>query len=95
MNEQQEEFLFADGPAPEFHLPDPRSSFFEEVAALWDLSVGQIAHVNLNGHNMSDLQGRIELARAPDLPLDRRESLALRIGTIEFSSRQIASWSLV
>ena len=94
MNEQQDEFLFAEGPAPELILPDPRSNFFEEVAALWQLPVGQVAHVNLTGHNMSDLQGRIELARAPDFPLDRRETLALRIGNIEFSSRQIVSWSL-
>ena len=95
MHEQQDEFLFADGPVPERQLPDPRADFFEAVASLWQLPVGQVAHVNLNGHNMSDLQGRIELARAPDLPLDRREVLVLRIGTIEFSSRQIASWSLV
>ena len=95
MDDQQSEFLFADGPVGELHLPDPRANFFATVAALWELPVGQLAHVNLNGHNMSDLQGRIELARAPDPPLDRREELALRIGTIEFSSRQIASWSLV
>ena len=95
MHEQQDEFLFADGPVPEIQLPDPRSDFFAAVASLWQLPVGQVAHVNLNGHNMSDLQGRIELARAPHLPLDRREMLVLRIGTIEFSSRQIASWSLV
>jgi hypothetical protein len=94
MNEEQNEFLFPDGPTPEFHA-DPRSNFFEEVAALWQLPVGLIAHVNLSGHNMSELQGRIELARAPDLPFDRREVLTLRIGTIEFSSRQIVSWSLV
>lgn len=95
MEEQQDEFLFAEGPASGLHLPDPRSNFYDEVAALWQLPVGQLAHVNLQGHNLSDLQGRIELARAPDLPLDRRETLALRIGTIEFSSRQITSWSLV
>ena len=92
--ETQEEFLFADGPAAEFHLPDPRSDFYEEVAALWQLPVGQLVHVALRGHNFSDLQGRLELSRAPDLPLDRREALALRIGTIEFSSRQIIAWSL-
>jgi hypothetical protein len=95
MNDEQTEFLFAAGPAPEFHLPDPRSNFYEEVAALWHVPVGQVAHVGLDGHSMSDLQGRIEFARAPELPLDRREALALRIGTIEFSSRQIVSWSLV
>ena len=95
MNTCQDEFLFPEDPAPEIHLPDPRAAFFGEVAALWQLPVGQVAHVTLSAHNLSDLQGRIELARSPDLPLDRREVLALRIGTIEFSSRQIVSWSLV
>lgn len=95
MQDQQTEFLFAQGLVSEFHLPDPRSNFFEEVSTLWGLPVGQVTHVNLSGHNMSELQGRIELARAPDFPLDKREVLALRIGTIEFSSRQITSWSLV
>ena len=97
MNDEQAEFLFTAGPAPDFHLPDPRSNLnlYEEVAALWQVPVGQVAHVGLDGHSMSDLQGRIEFARPPELPLDRREALALRIGTIEFSSRQIVSWSLV
>ena len=94
MSEQQEELFFAEDPAPQSHLPDPRSDLFAEIGALWRLPVGQVAHVNLIAHNMSDLQGRIELARAPDLPFDRREALALRIGTIEFSSRQVVSWSL-
>ena len=93
--DKQSEFLFADGPAPEFHLPDPRSNLYQEVAALWQIPIGQVTHVGLKEHSMADLQGRIEFARAPNLPLDRRETLALRIGTIEFSSRQIVSWSLV
>jgi hypothetical protein len=92
--EEQADFLFADGPAPEFHLPDPRSDLYEEIAAVWGIPVGQIAHVALREHSFSDLQGRLELFRAPDLPLDRREPLALRIGTIEFSSRQIVAWAL-
>ena len=95
MANQQGEFLFAEGPASELHVPDPRSNFYAEIAALWQIPVGELAHVDLKGHNMSDLQGRIELARAPDLPLDRREALALRIGKIEFTSRQIVTWSLL
>ena len=92
--EEQVEFLFADGPAPEVHLPDPRSAFYEDVATVWEIPVGQLVHVALREHNFADLQGRLDLSRAPDLPLDRRETLALRIGTIEFSSRQIVAWSL-
>ncbi len=93
--EAQEEFLFADGPAPELHLPDPLADFYAEVAAKWEIPLGQPVHIALREHQFADLQGRLELSRAPDLPLDRREALALRIGTIEFSSRQIVAWSLV
>jgi hypothetical protein len=51
--------------------------------------------VELTGHHFPELRGRLELARAPDLPLDRRETLALRIGGIELTHRQIAAWSLL
>lgn len=91
----QAEFLFADGPVPELQPPDPDSAFYEEVAARWQIPVGQTVHVALRAHHFADLQGRLLLARAPDLPLDHRQSLALRIGAIEFSSRQLVAWSLV
>ena len=93
--ESQQDFLFCDGPAPELHLPDPRSNLYADVAALWQLPVGQLARIDLTGHHFSELRGRLELARAPDLPLDRRETLALRVGGIEFTSRQITAWSLL
>jgi hypothetical protein len=95
MSESQHEFLFADGPAPELHPPDPRAPFIAEVSAAWQIPVGEKIHVDLSGHSLSDLKGRIELARAPDLPLDPRQPLALHIGGIEFSSRQITAWSLL
>ena len=93
--ETQAEFLFADGPAPQLHPPDPRFGFYRDVAELWQIPVGEIVHVALCAHHFSDLHGRLELSRAPDLPLDRREPLALRIGTIEFTSRQVIAWALV
>lgn len=91
----QEEFLFADGAAPELHPPDPSAGFYKDVARLWEIPVGQPVHVALRDHSFADLQGRLELTRAPDLPLDRRETLALRIGAIEFTHRQIVAWSLL
>ena len=93
--ESQQDFRFADGPAPDLHLPDPRSNLYADVAALWQIPVGQSVRVELTGHHFSELRGRLELARAPDLPLDRRETLALRIGGIELTHRQIAAWSLL
>jgi hypothetical protein len=92
--ESQQDFLFADGPTPEFHLPDPRSNLYADVAALWQIPVGQLIRVDRTGHDFSELRGRLELARAPAVPFDRRETLALRIGDIEFTSRQITAWSL-
>lgn len=92
--EAQSEFFFAAGVEPEIHLPDPRSGLYEEIAALWQIPVGEMVHVDLTGHQFSDLRGWLELARAPGLPFDVRESLQLRIGTIEFNSRQIVGWSL-
>ncbi|MBM3854747.1 MAG: hypothetical protein FJ399_16605 [Verrucomicrobia bacterium] len=93
--EQQSEFLFAPGPVPELHPPDPSADFHSEVAAAWQLPLGVVVRVDLASHDFSELQGRLELARAPELPFDTRQPLALRIGTIEFSSRQISGWCLV
>jgi hypothetical protein len=92
--EQQQEFLFAGGPAPHLHPPDPRTPFYEEVASAWQLPVGRLVRIDLHDHDLSFLRGLLELARAPDLPLDPRQPLVLRVGAIEFSSRQIAAWSL-
>lgn len=92
--EHQQAFLFADGPTPHLHPPDPRSEFYDEVSALWHLPVGRVVRVDLQGQDLPGLHGTLELSRAPDLPLDRRQPLALRIGNVELSSRQIAGWNL-
>jgi hypothetical protein len=93
--ENQNEFLFADGPAPEVHLPDPRSGFYSEVTAAWHLPLGQKVRVLLKGHDFPEVAGCLELARAPDLPLNVRESLQLSVGGITFLSTQVESWSLL
>lgn len=95
MNPRQEEFLFADGPVPELHPFDPLGPFIAEVGARWSLPLGRTVRVDLTGDSLSETQGRLELARAPDLPLDPREPLTLRIGPVVFSSRQITAWTEV
>lgn len=92
--ENQQEFLFADGPAPQMHPPDPRSGFYAEVASVWQLPMGQVVRVDLKDHDLSSLKGLLELSRAPDLPLDPRQPLVLCIGSVDFSSRQIAAWTV-
>ena len=93
--ENQQEFLFADGPTPHLHPPDPRSEFYNEVSTAWQLPVGRVVRIDLHGHDLPSLQGLLELPRAPDLPLDPHQPLFLRIAGVEFSSRQIAAWTIV
>jgi hypothetical protein len=93
--ESQQEFLFADGPVPQMHPPDPRSEFYAEVSTVWQLPMGRMVRVDLKEHDLAALKGHLELSRAPDLPLDPRQPLVLRIGGVEFSSRQIAAWVVV
>jgi hypothetical protein len=93
--ENQSDFLFADGPVPDLLLPDPRSAFYGEVAAVWNLPLGQKIRVLLKGHDFPGVAGCLELSHAPDLPLNVREPLQLSVGGITFLSTQMASWSLL
>jgi hypothetical protein len=92
---QQNEFLFADGPAPELHPPDPRAGFYREVSDLWHLPLGERVRVLLRGHDLPEAAGRLELERAPDLPLNAREPLHLSAGGVSFLNTQVESWSLL
>ena len=93
--ENQQEFLFAGGPAPQLHPPDPRSRFYDEVSSAWQLPVGRVVRVDLRDHDLPSVQGPLELSRAPDLPFDPRQPLVLRTAGVEFTSRQIAAWTIV
>ncbi len=92
--DEQAEFLFADGPQPELHDAHPLDDLFQAVADLWSLPIGRRVRVNLRDPALPLLEGTLELQRAPDLPLNPREPLSLRIRGLTFSSSEIASWSL-
>lgn len=92
--EKQNEFLFDEGPVSEFFQPDPWGGFFREVAAIWQLPVGERVRVLLRDHDVSEIAGRLELEHAPDLPLNAREPLRLLVGGFSFRSTQILSWSI-
>lgn len=92
MNEQGE-FLFADGSSPELHLVHPLDDLIREISSLWGLPIGQRLRVGLTDPSLPILEGPLELRRAPDLPLNVRQVLALRIRGIDFQSRQIAWWT--
>jgi hypothetical protein len=82
----------ADGTA---HFVDPLGNFRAEVARAWNLPLGNRVRVDLRDCQFAWLEGRLELARSPDLPLNPRDPLSLRIGATEFTSRQVNAWSLL
>jgi len=93
--DHQSEFLFPDGPNSDLHLPDPQAGFYREVAQRWHLPLGERVRVVLQGHDFPEAVGRLELERAPDLPLNPREPLHLSAGDITFLSTQVQAWSLI
>lgn len=46
-------------------------------------------------HDLAEATGRLELARAPELPLNPREPLQLSVGGVVFLSTQVQAWSLI
>jgi len=91
---EQSEFLFAEGAQPELHVPHPLDDFFQAVSDRWGLPIGRNVRLNLRDPALPLLKGKLELERAPDLPLNPREALSLRVRGVNFSSVEIASWSL-
>ena len=93
--DEQSELSFAEGPAPDVPLEHPLEDLLEAIAARWELPIGRRVRVTLRDSALPDVVGKLELMRAPELPLDPREVLALRVGGLSFTAREIASWSLV
>ncbi len=94
--------LFSDLPAGRSLAEPPLPGFTDlapeladEAAAVWGLPVGQTARVTLRGHAVDELTGLVQIAGLPEPPLDAGKTLRLRIGREEFTSRQVAGWSLV
>lgn len=90
----QLEFLLVGADDGTSQLADPLGDLLAQIAAAWGLPIGQRVRVNLRDDTLPGLEGRLELARAPDLPLDPNRPLSLRIDRSEFSSRQIVDWLL-
>jgi len=90
----QLEFLLVGADDGTSQLADPLGELRAQIAAAWELPLGQRVRVDLRDDALPGLDGRLELARAPELPLDPNRPLALRIDRTEFSSRQIVAWLL-
>ena len=92
---QQTEFLLSDGPAPELITPAPLADLVAEMARLWGLPLYQKARLTLKNHALDEVRGRLELVKAPDLPLNQEQLLLLRASGVEFTHRQITEWTLL
>jgi hypothetical protein len=92
--DDQQEFLFASGDSPRLGLPEADHPLFSDIAKVWNLPIGKKVRVHLkDGENLPVLDGRLELASAPDMPFDPRQPLSLRIQGYIFSSRAITGWA--
>ncbi|MGH8019683.1 MAG: hypothetical protein ACREIA_15660 [Opitutaceae bacterium] len=90
---RQEEFFFVDGSPPPDGVDAPPSSLEEEIAAMRGVPAGRRGRVRLKQHELPGLEGFVEVAAMPDLPLDSHRVLRLRIGHVMFTNRQIESWA--
>lgn len=87
----QQEFLFANGDAPQLGTPVSDDPLVLDIARVWSLPIGRMGRIHLkDGENLPVLDGRLELASALDLPFEPRQPLSLRICGYVFSNRAIA-----
>ena len=69
---QQEEFLFGEGDAVRLGLPLPDDPLVRDIGMEWGLPVGQRVRITFSpGESFRELSGRLEVAVAPELPLNR------------------------
>jgi len=67
----------------------------EEIARAWNLPIGQRVEVFFRDNQLDTIAGVLELAAAPDFPWDIRQTLRLRIGECDFTTREIEHWKLL
>jgi len=91
--DDQQEFLFADGHLPQVGMRWTDGPLITDIAKAWELPIGKNVRIHLkDGESLPVLDGRLELASAPELPFDPREPLNLRVRGYIFSSRSITGW---
>lgn len=92
--EHQESFAFDEKAGSPEDPPEPLADLVADVAKLWRLPLGSRVTLRLRDPALPELTGKLLLGRAPDLPLDLRQPLALRLSGVDFTDREIAAWSL-
>lgn len=89
---QQDEFLFCEGAEGRLGLPLPDDPLLRDIGMEWGLPVGRRVRIVFHpGESFRELTGRLEVAVAPDLPLNRHRPLRLRVAGFEFGHLAIAS----
>ena len=88
---QQQEFLFSEGDDGRLGLPLADDPLMRDIGAEWGLPVGRRVRITFHsGESFRELTGRLEVAVAPELPLNRRRLLRLRVAGYEFGHTAIA-----
>ena len=92
----QEEFLFSEGDEGRLGLPLADDPLVRDIGNEWGLPVGQRVRVTFHSaESFRELTGRLEVAVAPELPLNRHRSLRLRVAGYEFGHTAIAGCVVV
>ncbi|MBN2235656.1 MAG: hypothetical protein JW706_10955 [Opitutales bacterium] len=90
---QQIEFLIVESDTPAMGVQDLEDPLFREIGQHWSLPVGRSVRVRLRvPGGLSMLEGKLEVAKAPDYPFRGKQALSLRIKGIPFNSTQIEDW---
>jgi len=81
--------------APFAPAPAAPPELRDEIARAWGLPLGERVDVSFQpAFPVPTAAGILELRTAPEFPWNPREPLALRVAGCEFTSRDIARWSL-
>jgi hypothetical protein len=92
----QEEFLFCEGDEARLGLPLPEDPLLRDIGEEWGLPVGQRVRVMFRGgESFRELTGRLEVAVAPELPLNHHRALRLRVAGYEFANTAISECVVV
>ncbi len=93
---KQDEFLFCEGAEGRIGLPLPEDPLVRDIGTEWGLPVGQRVRITFHpGESFRELTGRLEVAVAPELPLNRHRSLRLRIAGYDFVHTTVAGCVVV
>jgi hypothetical protein len=82
--QNQGEFIWGDSES-ESSVPWTEDPLIEDIGREWGLPVGKRVRIGLrDGESLGSLTGKLEVARPPTMPFNRRQPLRLRVAGYEF-----------